>query len=258
MTDDNKQENFVSMETLTLKQVVWRIALTIALAEFFIMLLFAVIPFTTNEYLLSFIDVFLLVVCTTPIIYFGIVKKYIIAHQKVVKEIEHLATHDPLTQLANRRLLFVHLEKLMANILRYKKNGLVIAIDLNGFKEINDKFGHDTGDYVLVEIAKRLKASVREGDIVCRLGGDEFVIVLEQLDNELSVAKEQAHMITQKIQSVLNLPINYKGRILSVGASIGLRLLPPVEDSMEKILKEADLAMYQSKSEGKNYVLYSL
>jgi two-component system cell cycle response regulator len=126
---------------------------------------------------------------------------------------------------------------------------------LDGFKIINDKKGHDAGDAILIEIAKRLKSLVRTEDIVSRVGGDEFIIVLGQLDADEQAANNEALLISERIRKELSKAINFKSMTLQIGSSIGLRLLKPELISAEAVLKDADTAMYRAKQAGKGRIV---
>jgi diguanylate cyclase (GGDEF)-like protein len=124
-------------------------------------------------------------------------------------------------------------------------------MDLDGFKEINDNYGHETGDIVLIEVANRLKNRFRKTDIIVRLGGDEFVIVIENSNYDT------AKMLAQKIIKEILKPIIIKDDLsVQVGASIGIAFYPDDVDSMEDLIKKADEAMYFSKRSGKGIVTF--
>lgn len=158
-----------------------------------------------------------------------------------------MALSDALTQLPNRKCFFDHLETGIANAGRYGHQLGLLYLDLDGFKEINDSFGHEAGDAVLVEISKRMTDVVRKSDIVARLGGDEFAIILSQValpEGPLSVSKK---LITE-----INRPIRLPWGTVFVGASIGGAVYPDTSESPEELVKLADQAMYLSKTKGKN------
>ncbi|MDH3221621.1 MAG: EAL domain-containing protein [Gammaproteobacteria bacterium] len=161
--------------------------------------------------------------------------------------VEHLATHDPLTNLPNRRGLYEELNELIYRSQRYKFSSAVIYVDLDGFKNVNDHFGHEAGDRLLTQVSSNFKRIVRQTDSVARIGGDEFIVLITDIDGETS-------LIT-KIESLLretSKPIEFKGHRISVGASIGVALFPEHGNNAETLLHHADQAMYQAKNEGKN------
>ena len=188
----------------------------------------------------------------------GVVTHYVstqtdITARKIAEEaVEHLAFYDPLTDLPNRRLLSDRLQQAQASFARTGKEGAILFIDLDNFKALNDTQGHDVGDLLLVQVAKRLKACVREGDTVSRLGGDEYVVVLEDLDEDPVEAATQAKAVGKKILQALNKPYVLVGHEYRNTPSIGVTLLDDPQQSIEDILKQADIAMYQAKKSGRN------
>ncbi|RLA08636.1 MAG: hypothetical protein DRQ59_13770 [Gammaproteobacteria bacterium] len=161
--------------------------------------------------------------------------------------VEHLATHDPLTNLPNRRGLYEELNELIYRSRRYKYSSAVIYVDLDGFKHVNDHFGHEAGDRLLTQVATNFKAIVRQTDSVARIGGDEFIVLITDIDGETS-------LIT-KIESLLNeasRPLQFNRHQIATGASIGIALYPDHGDDAETLLHHADQAMYQAKQQGKN------
>lgn len=175
-----------------------------------------------------------------------------------MEHITHMASHDSLTQLANRNLLSVFLEKVISRFVREKSYGALLFIDLDGFKSINDEHGHDAGDATLVEVAKRLRANVRNEDIVSRVGGDEFAVVLSQLGTNKELAATGAIELAERILNALKEEIDFRTKKLNIGASIGLRLLAPERITSEFVLKDADSAMYKAKRDGKGIVVVHL
>lgn len=236
-----------AMEMRPTKIIIMQIAAIIALVELAIMLVFSNLPFDIGVYTEVILDVAILVILSTPMIHIWIIKPYIVARDNAMHEVRHMALHDSLTQLANRRLLTDFLEKLISMNVREKSYGALLFIDLDGFKVINDKHGHDAGDAILIEVAKRLKYLMRNEDIVSRVGGDEFVVVLSQIDTDEQLANNKAMVVAERILKEINKEIHFKSKSLLIGASIGLRLLTPKCISAESALKDADTAMYQAK-----------
>jgi diguanylate cyclase (GGDEF)-like protein/PAS domain S-box-containing protein len=162
------------------------------------------------------------------------------------KKLEHLATHDSLTALPTRRLLTALLEDALA---RARRNGTMVAvmfIDLDGFKEVNDKLGHGHGDAVLIEAASRLKRAVREVDTAARIGGDEFVVVLPNIVNPAD-----AGVVARKISKQLSEPVMIKDATASISASIGIAIYPEDGETARELIKRSDQIMYQVKADGK-------
>ena len=167
-------------------------------------------------------------------------------------EIKHLAFYDPLTRLPNRRLLLDRLRQTLASIARSGRTGALLFIDLDDFKTLNDTLGHDIGDLLLQQVAKRLESCVREEDTVARLGGDEFVILLQDLSKETLEAGEQTESIGSKILVTLNQPYQLATHEYSNTPSIGATLFNDNRQSIDELMKQADIAMYQSKKAGRN------
>ncbi|KRC48781.1 MULTISPECIES: putative bifunctional diguanylate cyclase/phosphodiesterase [unclassified Nocardioides] len=179
-----------------------------------------------------------------------IVVAYDITHRIEARErVEHLATHDALTNLPNRSLLVRHLDHAFDSADSDRRQVALLLIDIDHFKRINDSLGHHIGDEMLVVVAERLLAWVREYDVVARLGGDEFVIVFDDLDPGVDLDKRIADLT----RAVLA-PMVVHGYELAVTASIGGALYPADGDDPAALLKHADIAMYQAKSAGRNGV----
>lgn len=159
--------------------------------------------------------------------------------------IRHLADHDPLTQLPNRRHALADLHELTYRGKRNNQPFALLSIDLDGFKPINDEYGHDAGDEVLKAIAQRLLASVRKGDTVARMGGDEFIVLIDD-----PLANDEEHLLSYaaRIRNRLSQPMQIRGgNLVYVGASIGIASYPSHAGEMHGLMREADQAMYRAK-----------
>ncbi len=167
-------------------------------------------------------------------------------------EIRNLAFFDTLTGLPNRRLLLERLRQSLAAGQRSGRMRALLFIDLDNFKTLNDTLGHQTGDLLLQETARRLTACVREGDTVGRLGGDEFVLMLEDLSEHPEEAAAQAKLVGEKLLAVVAQPYVLNGRECRSGASIGISVFGDRRESINEILQQADIAMYQAKAAGRN------
>lgn len=171
-----------------------------------------------------------------------------ITERKAAEErIHQLAHHDALTGLLNRFSLQERLEQVLLSVQREDKRLAVMLIDQDRFKDINDTLGHHVGDRILVEIASRLRACVRESDIVARLGGDEFVVVLTDVEAGIDAAP-----VAQKILDALSQPYIIDGKTLHSSASLGISISPYDGDDVETLMKHADTAMYHAKEQGRN------
>ncbi|CAK0761399.1 diguanylate cyclase [Gammaproteobacteria bacterium] len=162
-------------------------------------------------------------------------------------ELERIAHYDPLTGVPNRRLLA---DRLKQAIVRTQRTGKVLAIcylDLDGFKPINDQFGHEVGDQLLVEVTRQLREILRVGDTLARLGGDEFVLLFGDLNQE-----EECSAVLQRVLSAVATPFVIKDTAVTVSASIGVTLYPYDAADADTLLRHADQAMYLAKEAGKN------
>lgn len=183
------------------------------------------------------------------------VTRDITERMKAEEEIKQLAFYDPLTHLANRRLILDRLTTTIHICHRKGLFGAFLFLDLDSFKPLNDTHGHQVGDELLVEVAKRIQSSVRLVDTVGRFGGDEFVVLLCDLGDKKAVAYEIATNIAHKIGAILSEPYHLSIAEYRLTASIGVVLFGEDETDAKTILDEADSAMYQAKDAGKDCVI---
>lgn len=175
-----------------------------------------------------------------------------VTERRLIEErIERLAHIDPLTQLPNRLRLDELLRQAIETARRHEGMLAVLFVDLDEFKQVNDRLGHDAGDQLLVEVAQRLKACVRDSDIVARLGSDEFVVVLTSLKNDAVVAPT-----TAKLQQSLRQPFDIGVHKVRSGCTIGVALFPLHGGDPRSLLKQADNAMYLGKTQGRGTVRF--
>jgi diguanylate cyclase (GGDEF)-like protein/PAS domain S-box-containing protein len=163
--------------------------------------------------------------------------------RRLQEKLERLAHYDPLTALPNRALFFDRLEGAVARARREERRFALLFIDLDGFKAVNDRYGHDAGDYLLFETARRLRAAIRDSDTAGRMGGDEFTVLLENIskaDDAVAVAEK----IHASLTEIATIPA---GASVKVGASIGIAVFPDDGTDGESVLKAADSAMYAIK-----------
>ncbi len=185
------------------------------------------------------------------LLFFYIVIRQIRQLQASRTQLSNLANFDPLTNLPNRRLFRDRLEQEIRKAHRTKDRLALLFLDLDNFKDINDTLGHEVGDLLLQEAARRLGQCVRESDTVARLGGDEFIIVLSDLEDT-----EHAAGISQAILKTLSDPFELNGREGFVSASIGITFYPDDASDVNTLLKNADQAMYVAKEQGRNRFHY--
>jgi diguanylate cyclase (GGDEF)-like protein len=237
--------------------VLWlivRVAIVASAAELAIMLLLGGIAHDLSEPLEALVDVASLIALTTPILYFWIVRPFVQQRDQAMARLEQIADTDPLTGLANRRLLAAHFVKYEAARLRQKSFGALLLADLDGFKPVNDSLGHEAGDRLLREVARRLESSVRKEDVVSRLGGDEFVILTSRLGPDEATARAEAGRIAEKLRQAISRPFEFDGSAVTVGLSVGIRLLGAEEVGAHAAIRDADQAMYRAKQAGKDRV----
>jgi diguanylate cyclase (GGDEF)-like protein len=169
------------------------------------------------------------------------------------QHLRHLAQHDPLTGLPNRLSMQQRLALAMEFAKRNRKKLAVMMVDLDGFKRLNDTRGHRSGDHALVQIAGRLRTSVRGSDTVARYGGDEFVVLAGELDRAEDVSN-----IAEKIADMVSLPLSIDGATQNISCSIGISVYPDHAEDAEALIERADRAMYAAKAAGnRRYAFFS-
>ncbi len=194
----------------------------------------------------------------------GAVTHYIAHFQDITERkqaeahIEYQAYFDALTELPNRRLLLERMEQELSRSRRHGHYGAVLFLDLDRFKTINDSLGHAVGDALLKEVAARIRRTLREEDMAARLGGDEFVILLCELGDDPEHAAEAGREVAEKLRGVLAEPYEVEGRRLHTSPSIGIALFPLGNEGASDLLKQADIAMYRAKEQGRNAVHFYL
>lgn len=183
---------------------------------------------------------------------FGVVRD-ISGRRATEQKIAQLAHFDALTNLPNRTLFYDRLDQAVARARRYQQKFAVLFLDLDGFKQVNDRFGHHAGDGLLGMVAERLAENVRDMDTLARVGGDEFVFILNNVDHP-----DNAVLVANKILESLSRPFVVNGNACLIGCSIGISIFPDDTDDAETLVKMADDAMYMAKSSGKNnYQLFN-
>lgn len=176
--------------------------------------------------------------------------------QQATSRADFLALHDALTGLPNRGLLLDRIQQAMSMGVRNGHHGAVLTLNVDHFKRLNDIYGYEACDQVLIETARRLPLCVREGDTVARFGGDEFMLLIWPLPTSQSEAAIQAEQIAQKVQQSLNLPYQLKGNSFLASFSIGVSLFHAQLDTIESLLKNAETSVQQAKKAGRNTIRF--
>jgi diguanylate cyclase (GGDEF)-like protein/PAS domain S-box-containing protein len=171
----------------------------------------------------------------------------LIARKQAEANLQFFASHDPLTGLFNRGMFNRRLQQALAQAHRFERTLAILFIDLDGFKLVNDTLGHNAGDALLAEIAARLRATLREGDVTARMGGDEFVVLIEEFGDPAQVGE-----VAKKVLDTVSRPFVVQGQESQVTASIGISTFPDDGKDAQALLGNADMAMYRAKEQGKN------
>jgi diguanylate cyclase (GGDEF)-like protein/PAS domain S-box-containing protein len=180
-------------------------------------------------------------------------------HKQAEEAIHRLAYYDPLTQLPNRRLLMERVQQALTTHRRggeHGEHGALLFIDVDNFKDLNDTLGHPMGDALLRQMAARLGACIRAEDTLARQGGDEFVVMLQGLSTHVDTAAQQTGLVAQKILAQLGEPYALEDQSYRTSVSIGVTLFSGTGMDQDELLKQADLAMYQAKTDGRNAVRF--
>ena len=180
----------------------------------------------------------------------------ITAHKLAEEAIHQLAFFDPLTKLPNRRLLLENMHTAISSSDRNEDFGALLFIDVDNFKDLNDTLGHHVGDMYLQQLALRLGSCTRAQDTLARQGGDEFVVMLQSLDAQPQQAAQQARQVAEKILARLREPYHLEGKDFKSSVSIGVAMFSGKGISQDNLLKQADLAMYRAKEDGRNRVSF--
>ncbi len=172
--------------------------------------------------------------------------RYAMERARLLEELSQLAKYDPLTGLANRTLFGDFIGGAMARSKRNSQMMALLLLDLDHFKHVNDRLGHDVGDELLKHVATSLKGSVRTGDLVARLGGDEFAIILDNIGSP-----DNAALVASKVADKIQQPVALKGHTVNTGTSIGIVCYSDGDEKPDAIIKSADTAMYEAKNAGR-------
>jgi two-component system, cell cycle response regulator len=203
-------------------------------------------------------DTLFLVLAVTPILWWWVIRPYVQARDDALAAANMRALKDPLTGLANRRLLQLHLAQCLARLERSDIHAALVFLDLDGFKEVNDTLGHAAGDTLLKAVSERVSGSCRGGDVLARIGGDEFVLLLDDLAPDLITARRQAARVARKVRGLVRVPVQYDGQVAQVGCSVGIRMMTPGPgQDAARALRDADHAMYTAKTRGKGGIIFA-
>jgi diguanylate cyclase (GGDEF)-like protein/PAS domain S-box-containing protein len=179
------------------------------------------------------------------------------ARRNAEQAVARMAYFDELTGLGNRRLLIERLQHALVVSARHQRFGALLCLDVDNFKSINDSMGHDAGDLMLQEVARRLKSALRESDSVARVGGDEFVVLLEELNGRRGGAASYAREVADKVLRLLSQPYAIRDREFAGSVSIGVALWGgDARDDVNDLLKKSDMAMFDAKRSGRNTVRF--
>ncbi len=172
-------------------------------------------------------------------------------HKKQQEQLHHMANYDPLTNLPNRHLYMTLAQQMLGFAKRKGSKAVIAFLDLDGFKLINDNYGHEMGDRILKKVAERLEEQLRQSDTVARMGGDEFVILLSDVIEQMDVQP-----LLERILKSLKEPFTVNNISMTIGASIGVAFYPDDNEDIDMLIRYADMAMYRSKEMGRNRITY--
>lgn len=172
-------------------------------------------------------------------------------HLKRQEQLHHMANYDSLTNLPNRHLFMTLADQILSFSKRKNAKAVISFLDLDGFKEVNDLYGHAIGDCVLKEAAERLGKQLRQSDAIARIGGDEFVVIFSDID-----ALKDVQPLFERILTTLKEPFSVNGNFITIGVSIGASIYPDDGEEVEMLVRYADSAMYHSKENGRNQITY--
>lgn len=175
---------------------------------------------------------------------------------RVAAEIHNLAFYDALTRLSNRRLFLERIQLALSLAARSQQCGAVLLLDMDKFKTVNDTLGHEKGDLMLIEVARRVQTCVRDVDTVARLGGDEFGVLVGEIGEEMNDASQKIALVGERIRAALNQPYLIKNHTVHGSVSIGVSMYDPHTESVDMLMKQVDLAMYQAKEAGRDVLRF--
>lgn len=191
-------------------------------------------------------------------VYWWVVRRQLRTHAAELGEARRLALHDQLTGLPNRRLLYEHLEKRLSRLSRNRRSAALLYVDLDGFKSINDEFGHSAGDAVLCALATRVVGVIRSEDVFARIGGDEFMLLLQDVGPDREAGRARAARVAVKIQRLLIEPVVFGEDSIPIACSIGINVIDAQHaGSVRRAIQEADVAMYAAKRNARGGIMFA-
>ncbi len=234
-----------------------RLIAVVALVESLIMLI-PVIAGVEIDLLRGLMEVLILILFATPLMYYFAIHPYVVAHNNAVKVAQQSALEDPLTMLPNRRQLDEYVAQSAASASRHQQLSTLLFIDLDGFKRVNDEYGHQIGDELLISISSRLKQQLRVEDVIFRVGGDEFVVLIHHIGDNAENARLATGKIAHKLLDCARQPVQLSHAIeVCISCSIGISMIKSNDTNPASYIREADQAMYFAKQRGKDHISYA-
>ncbi len=238
-------------QAMTIREVIFRIAVIILLIEMAIMVAFSVVEVELPGYAEVFIDAFSLVLLSTPIIYVWVIKPFVDMRDRAIKEVSYLASNDPLTGLPNREKFLTVLEHMLKMTMNEGTKIAVLLLDMNRFKVIHDTFGHSISNQVIKHVADKLQSSVGEEALIARVGPDQFAILVQNKQSD-----DALFHLAKRILSIIEVPIAHERHLFSMEACIGISEFPKDADNAEVLLKYANNAMRKAKSSEQDSIAF--
>ena len=220
------------------------------------MLLFSVIPYQFSTFMGAFTDAFLLVILTTPAIYFFVIKPFVEVSDEAIVHINHLVHTDGLTKLANRSLISEYLELFAVANTQHKTYAAVMLIDVDGIIAINESDGLAAGDAVIVKVGERLKHNVRGDDVVGRLGGAVYIVLLRKLGTEEKIAHYITQFVADKLIAQVMQPVDFNSKSFKISVNFGVRVFGAGQTDAQQLIRDAETAMTHAKEIGKGSTVF--
>lgn len=236
-------------ELRTAAVVVAKVLMILAIVEYGLIALLGQTLFQVDSTSSAILDVALLSGISAPITYLWVIRPFILDRHEAVTQANHLALHDSLTGLPNRRLVDIHLHQTLHDCARSHQHAALVMIDLNNFKPINENYGHEAGDHALKFVSEQINESIRKVDIAGRTGGDEFMLILMNLGATIDNASALVSQIIERTHEHIERAFQWDDHTFELSASIGVRIITPEDDLITPIVHDADIAMFEAKSD---------